>query len=174
MEEPTVSRRGFLDAVTAALLLIIGLILVVPAGWYLLASSNRRGSKREFVDVGPVTDIPPGQWRLVVLEQVQQDGWRKTKTRHSVWVRRDGASDSDISVRTSICPHLGCPVNWNPEKDSFQCPCHGATFDATGHRVSGPPPRDLDQLQFEVRSGRLWVLWQDFKIGADQPIEVGM
>jgi Rieske Fe-S protein len=174
MDKPPVSRRGFLEAITTALLLVIGLVLLVPAAWYLLASSHKRGGKREFVDVGPVDDIPPGEWRMIVLEQIQQDGWRKTKSRHSIWVRRDGKADSDISVRSSICPHLGCPVNWNSERKSFQCPCHGAVFDPSGKRISGPPPRDLDPLQFEVRSGRLWVLWQDFKIGADEPIEVNL
>jgi Rieske Fe-S protein len=159
---------------TIALLAAIGLLLLAPAIWYLLAPNRKRGSKRDFTLVGPISEIPKGEWKLLSIELIQEDGWRQTKTRHSIWVRRNGDTDQDISVRSSICPHLGCPVNWDPAKHQFLCPCHGGVFDLLGKRISGPPPRSLDPLEFQVRSGKLWVRWQDFKIGVDKPIEVNL
>ena len=36
----------------------------------------------------------------------------------------------------------------------------------------GPPPRGMDALAWEVRAGRLFVRWQDFKIGVETPSPV--
>ena len=77
-----------------------------------------------------------------------------------------------MTVLSSICPHLGCPINWIADKDQFNCPCHGGIFNADGAHVGGPPPRSMDTLDFEVRAGRLWVRWQDFKIGVPQRVPV--
>jgi menaquinol-cytochrome c reductase iron-sulfur subunit len=174
MQEPKPNRRRFLDGLTMLVVVAIGALFLVPALWYLLAPLGKRGSRRDFALVGSVAEIPKGEWKLLSLELVQEDGWRETKTRRSVWVRKEGDAERDISVRSSICPHLGCPVNFNAEKNEFLCPCHGGIFDASGNKVSGPPPRSLDPLEFEVRAGMLWVRWQNFKIGADQPIEVNL
>ncbi len=42
-----------------------------------------------------------------------------------------------------ICTHLGCTVNWQPEKQRFICPCHGSQYDAVGRVVQGPARRAL-------------------------------
>ena len=51
---------------------------------------------------------------------------------------------AEIEVLSSICPHLGCPLNWHPDHAEFVCPCHGGVFDAHGRHVAGPPPRSMD------------------------------
>ncbi|HSV15406.1 MAG TPA: Rieske (2Fe-2S) protein, partial [Tepidisphaeraceae bacterium] len=94
----------------------------------------------------------------------------------SVWVHRSDANSSDaaaVAVRSPICPHLGCPVMLTPDGTQFCCPCHGGTFNASdGKRVAGPPPRDMDPMEFEIRDGHLWVRWQDFKIGVADRVAV--
>jgi Rieske Fe-S protein len=169
-------RRRFLDCITSILLAVLGLLIAIPALGVLLAPLWRRrdgeGGDSGFVDAGSLEALPMNRWQLVPLEAVRQDGWKKTKFRHSIWVRRQGLSD--ITVFSSICPHLGCPINWHSDQTRFVCPCHGGVFDATGKHTEGPPPRSMDPLEFEVRAGRLWVRWQDFKIGVPQRVSVSV
>ena len=170
------TRRRFLGFFTELLLTIIALAVAIPAVAYFLGPLRRKpgqeGADATFLDVGPLSDMPLGQWRLLSLEMVHEDGWKKTRVRHAIWVRREGETEQGITVLSSICPHLGCPINWQPDKSQFLCPCHGGIFNSDGQHTGGPPPRAMDPLEFEVRGGRLWVRWQDFKIGTPKRIPV--
>jgi menaquinol-cytochrome c reductase iron-sulfur subunit len=97
--------------------------------------------------------------RTIQIEQV--DGWRKTISEKAVYVTTD--RDRQLSVLTSVCPHLGCTVPWNKEKNQFVCPCHGATFTKDGARVSGPSLRGMDTLETSVKDGQLLVRFQYFR-----------
>jgi menaquinol-cytochrome c reductase iron-sulfur subunit len=176
MQNQVESRRGFLSFLTNALLAVLALCLLVPAFIYLCSPLWRRrgtaGAGEGFSDAGAVADLPAGKWQLVTVELVRQDGWETTRTRRAVWVRRSAEGEHDVTVLSPICPHLGCPIDWNPERSEFMCPCHKGAFDAAGKLVSGPPPRGMDVLESEVRAGRLLVRWQDFKIGVAESIPV--
>lgn len=176
MEKTSPDRRCFLGWCTNVVLALVGLLVAIPAFVYLCAPVRRKGGLDEpasgFLDVGPLSDFPENQWSLHVLEVEHRDGWTKGRTRHAVWVRRQGDRPEGVTVLSSICPHLGCPVDWQPDHARFACPCHGGVFDPTGHVVAGPPPRAMDPLPFEVRAGRLHVRWQDFQIGVGKPIPV--
>jgi Rieske Fe-S protein len=171
-------RRRFLGFLTSVVLAVIALLVAIPAVGFFLAPLRRKpgtsGAGAPFVDLAPVAQLPVGEWRLLPLEFVQADGWRRTTVRHSVWVRRNSTADEDFTVLSSICPHLGCPINWNPGQGQFLCPCHGGHFAADGRRIAGPPPRGMDPLEFDVRGGRLWVRWQDFKIGSAERVPVNV
>jgi Rieske Fe-S protein len=171
------NRRGFFGLLTDLVIAAIGLLVAIPAVRYLwapLRGKDEEAGGPTFLDAGPLADIRPGEWRLVSVEKTQQDGWKKAKVRHAVWVRRQDEGQQGITVLSSICPHLGCPVNWHPDETRFFCPCHGGIFDADGRQTGGPPPRSMDPLEFEVRAGRLWVRWQDFKIGVADRVPVSV
>jgi Rieske Fe-S protein len=159
---------------TGSLITILGLMVAIPAfGYFFSPLRKRRGQNGSgLVDVGALSEFPVGQWRLRALEMNQEDGWKKTRVRHAIWVHREPGSQEPPVVLSSICPHLGCPINWHAEESRFFCPCHGGVFDATGKRVSGPPPRGMDRLNCEVRAGRLLVQWHDFKIGVAERVAV--
>jgi menaquinol-cytochrome c reductase iron-sulfur subunit len=157
---------------------IIAVVVAIPVLGYFLAPLRKKSEVAEggatFADAGPVADFPLGQWRLAALESIQEDGWKKTRVRHSAWIRRQGEGTEGFTVLSTICPHLGCPVNWHPDQSKFICPCHGGVFSEAGRQVSGPPPRNMDSLDFEVQNGRLWIRWQDFKIGIAERIPVNL
>ncbi|QJA06295.1 ubiquinol-cytochrome c reductase iron-sulfur subunit [Thermosulfurimonas marina] len=51
------------------------------------------------------------------------------------------------------CPHLGCTVNYFPQKNLFICPCHQSRFALSGAYLSGPAPRGLYPLKWEKSEG---------------------
>jgi menaquinol-cytochrome c reductase iron-sulfur subunit len=97
--------------------------------------------------------------RTIQIEQI--DGWRKTVSEKVVYITKD--QRNQLSVLTSICPHLGCTVPWNKEKKQFICPCDGGTFSGDGSRVSGPSQRGMDTLETSVQDGQLLVRFQYFR-----------
>lgn len=40
------------------------------------------------------------------------------------------------------CPHMGCRLEWNPQTQTFDCPCHGSRFDRNGRLIDGPAQTD--------------------------------
>jgi Rieske Fe-S protein len=172
MTETGTNRRRFMSLCISVLMPILVMALAIPALAYFWASLRRKWggdqSGQTLLDVGPLSDFPLGEWHFWAVETMHGDGWKKTRVRQAIWVRRHGDGDRDVSVLSSICPHMGCLVNWYPDKGQFACPCHGGIFQTDGQHVAGPPPRRMDALDFEVRGGRLFVRWQDFKIGVPQ------
>jgi Rieske Fe-S protein len=178
MANSRTDRRRFLSLFTGLVMAIIGLLVAIPALGYFFGPLRRKpgaaGAGAAFEDAGPLSEIPLRQWRLLSLETVRQDGWKRTRIRHGIWVRREDERQEGITVLSSICPHLGCPINWHHDQAQFNCPCHGGLFDADGRHTGGPPPRGMDPLEFEVRAGRLWVKWQDFRIGVAERVPVSV
>ncbi len=53
----------------------------------------------------------------------------------------------EITALSPTCTHAGCTVKFNPEEKSWDCPCHGGRFDVHGKVISGPPRKDLKQIE---------------------------
>lgn len=66
-------------------------------------------------------------------------------------------SEEGFLVMSLVCTHLGCIVEWQPEKQRFYCPCHAGTFDKTGRVTGGPPPAPLERLPFKQAGDKIIV-----------------
>jgi glycine/D-amino acid oxidase-like deaminating enzyme/nitrite reductase/ring-hydroxylating ferredoxin subunit len=80
-------------------------------------------------DTDDLAEVPPGGGCIVRL-----DG-RKVAVH-----RRD---DGSVCICSAICPHLGCIVKWNGPEKTWDCPCHGSRFHASGEVLAGPAEAPL-------------------------------
>jgi len=58
-----------------------------------------------------------------------------------------------VVVRSAVCTHLGCIVQWQKERGQFLCPCHAGLFGIDGRVLSGPPPKPLEAIPFTIADG---------------------
>src|SRR5437667_8926377 len=143
-------RRSFLKWATHGLGALFAAILGAPGIAYLVDARNRPALASGFRTVAQLTELPMGVPHQVVIHEVRRDAW----TLHPndiigrVWlIRRD---QDQVDAFTTICPHLGCSVNFEGNDKLFLCPCHGGTFDLNGQRVerpglTNPAPRGMDK-----------------------------
>lgn len=50
----------------------------------------------------------------------------------------EGDTEDSFIALSSVCPHLGCKVHWEPLNHRFFCPCHNGAFDSSGAPTEGP------------------------------------
>lgn len=48
-----------------------------------------------------------------------------------------------LHAMSPLCPHLKCVVQWNGHESTWDCPCHGSRFSATGQLLEGPAKQGL-------------------------------
>ena len=51
---------------------------------------------------------------------------------------------------SSICPHLGCRLAYDGERQSFHCPCHGSRFSQNGRWIEGPAGKNMTVLDLSL------------------------
>jgi Rieske Fe-S protein len=84
-------------------------------------------------DVDSTEEIAQGEWAII------RRGLRKLA------VYRD--EQGTLHERSAVCPHLGCIVSWNRLEKTWDCPCHGSSYDRYGRVISGPANSDLEDVE---------------------------
>jgi Rieske Fe-S protein len=110
-----------------------------------------RPAERGFIYVTDLVSLEAGESLLYT-----------TPSGATVNVTRRGAGDSleDFLALSSVCPHLGCQVHWEPQNDRFFCPCHNGVFTPEGVAIDGPPAdagQSLSQFPLKVENGLLFM-----------------
>ena len=158
----SVSRRSFLVVLLGFGSAVMGAALAVPLIRFALHPLVATTTKIGWSDVGKLdefTSLTAPVKKLIKVEQ--RDAWRKIVSDKPVYVLPP--KDGTLRVLSPICPHLGCSIPWNEEKQEFICPCHGAVFKNDGALVSGPSPRAMDDLETKVEDGMVKVHYQYFR-----------
>jgi menaquinol-cytochrome c reductase iron-sulfur subunit len=171
---PEPNRRSFLGFAVFGLGAIFTAILGVPVVGYLLDPLRRKGTQSNFkrVDGIRLDALAPNIPQQGVIQDTRRDGWvlyPNNDVVGRIWVVMVGAhptlenaeqinqfnrdanrKKAYLLVFTTICPHLGCSVNF--DAGTFICPCHAATFTVAGVRTgtTNPAARNMDTLEWEI------------------------
>jgi Rieske Fe-S protein len=60
-----------------------------------------------------------------------------------------------LTAMLAVCTHRGCELEVAPE--SYDCPCHGSTFDLQGRVLNGPADRALTGLVVKTTTDRVLI-----------------
>lgn len=93
----------------------------------------------------------------------ENSDWQNTANAR-VWVKRDSMG---VMALVATCTHLGCEVNYHPEKKEWLCPCHGSIYDIEGRPVSGPAPKALPRVAVERKSDGSLMINTAKQVGMD-------
>jgi len=158
----TTGRRTFLGWLLGLGTVAVGTALSVPLVRFALHPLTGAATETEWAELGSVdelTAVTAPKKMVITVNQI--DGWRKVVLEKSVYIVK--GADNKLKVLTAICPHLGCSVRYNEQDKNFACPCHKGVFDPSGKLISGPPPRNLDELDSRIAEGKLQVRYQSFR-----------
>lgn len=161
------SRRDFLKtAGLGGLGLGLGAVVAAPAVLYVgypLGHSTVSGADR-FVKVGKLDAFKPGQPTKVDVFADKRDAWNRIVMVKvgSAWIVREGEK---LKAFSTVCPHLGCAVDYEGDTAKFKCPCHKSVFALDGKVEGGPAPRPMDELEVEEKDGVVALRYRRFRQG---------
>jgi nucleotide-binding universal stress UspA family protein/nitrite reductase/ring-hydroxylating ferredoxin subunit len=125
----------------------------VEAGAELVVVGNRglAGAKALLLGSVPMTVAQYAPCDVLVARTIAQsleeigpgEGGIVSSGDHKAAVFRD--RKGRVHALSARCTHMGCTVKWNPTEVTWDCPCHGSRFAATGEVVNGPAERPLAQ-----------------------------
>lgn len=154
--EPPPHRRSFLKWVTHGLGAMFTVVLGAPVIAYLIDPRNKKAKKGEFQEVAKLSDLKVGVPQQVSIRDVRTDAWtlHPNDVIGRVWlIRRE---DDKVDAYSTICPHLGCSINFIPENHCFLCPCHNGCFTMEGEMrtapsgANNPAARGMDSLDVQI------------------------
>ena len=134
------NRRKFINVclggVAALAVAAFGAVSYPVIQYYLIPPGDKNSKGKINI---PLDALVPGEARFFELNGVA-----------AVVVKKQ---DGNLVVLSAVCPHLGCIVQWEADRQDFLCPCHAGYFTADGAVISGPPPRALAKIPFVVLNG---------------------
>ena len=151
MNEANNSRRAFLKILPLGV--VAGVFASIGSAAFRFLRPRLSAASDRWLDVANVSELsgPLPVTRKIVTENIT--GWAVTTEERNVFVLPAKGNQ----VLSAVCPHEGCEVTWEQNRNRFSCPCHESYFAADGSRMSGPSPRGLDPLPMRVQDGTIQV-----------------
>lgn len=159
------NRRLWFKRGTQLLGGLFGVALGVPAASYVIDPRNRPAAPGALRRVARLSELDVNVPKQAMVRDIRQDAWtlHPNDVLGRVWlIRRDTSDGTGVPVveaYTTICPHLGCSINFvaDSARPRFVCPCHGGTFHLSCERVgeeelgrANPAPRGMDSLEVQL------------------------
>lgn len=166
-DAPDSGRRKALKLGIGALGHGLAAVPGVPAIGYLLHPLGGGGEGKEkgaFLPAGKRVAFTATAPVRVDLYADKSDAWNKTPNVKlgSCWVvEREGK----LTAFSTVCPHLGCAVDYDAEAKKFKCPCHRSAFGLDGTVEAGPSPRPLDTLDLKEEGELVAIRFERFRQG---------
>ncbi len=192
-DAPATGRRNMLlEGITAFVSFIIVAVPSTIGGLFFLdpllrgkksaAVGEETGGLDGFIKLSVTTDSIPvdGTPVAVSVRTTQDDAWNRFKDVPvgSIWLRKNDSGK--IVVFNSVCPHLGCSVDYRRSENDFYCPCHTSAFSLDGEQTNPIPPRGMDTLEVVTATDgqpaddgpELWVKFQNFRRATSDKIAI--
>lgn len=192
-------RREFLNVVVDCLGGLAAALIAIPGLRFLFHVPVGGSRATGFVRVAGLSQLRPGEPLRVLVRADRWDGFvhHPPGPIGSVWLvpgtsvdevqYRAGdaapagapvASNETVRCLQTVCPHLGCGIDYDSARRRFVCPCHASDFARSGRVLSGPSPRAMDELTCRISEpdadGERWieVEYREFKTGvsAKEPL----
>ena len=147
------NRRDLYRWGTVALANAMALAVAIPGVKFLLDPLGKRSAAGEYRPLARLSQLVAGEPQAFAVIARRQDAWVRYPPEPigSVWLIRhdDGATPSVVAL-SAECPHLSCPVNLAPDRKTFLCPCHQASFGLDGSTLNAVSPRRMDELDVRL------------------------
>ncbi|HQU83192.1 MAG TPA: Rieske (2Fe-2S) protein [Pyrinomonadaceae bacterium] len=156
-KESVQDRRTFLSIIPLGILGAIAASLGIASKRVLepkaIAATVGETASENWKTLGLLSDFS-GEEPIAKTVAVETNaGWSKTVEDVTYFV----LPKHENKVISSVCPHEGCPINWDKETNKFLCPCHDSYFSEKGEKLTGPSKTDLTELETRVADGKLQI-----------------
>lgn len=168
-------RRTVLKLISIGAGAITGGIVALPAIGAVLAPFRKTTvtGAGTFVPVAALELVPDDGTpaKVPVVIDAPKDAWTTLPPTEigAVFLVKQAGS---VVAYSTVCPHLGCGVDYVAAKKVFACPCHDSAFGPDGQVSSGPSPRGLDRLETRVEGGKVEVRFVRFAQGTSEKVPV--
>lgn len=188
-EENVAPRRKFFSQLLAGMIsAIVGLVPMITGTLFFLDPLFRKKTSEKdgeltggvikdddgYIKMSVTADALPadGTPQLFKVKDDVVDAWNKFLNVDvgSVWLRR--MPNHQVIAFSSICPHLGCTVDYRKSNNDFYCPCHTSAFDVDGKKKNVMPPRGMDTLQLKQNGNELWIKYEKFRAETSEKIVI--
>jgi Rieske Fe-S protein len=169
-------RRKFLKVLAGGTTAVLGVLAAIPGLGLLLhplrGKATNAGSAPIRVGAVPADVKPDKPMRVDVISNVT-DGWARYENVKlgAAWLVR--SPEGRVRAFSTVCPHLGCGIDWDDKSAKFVCPCHQSGFGSDGECLYGPSPRGLDELEVVTSDTEIRVRYQRFKVATRTKEPIG-